>query len=1069
MSDAVSTLDELGLTMAQVRELKGRDRRLLNFLLRWDQFDALHACLDVLIPQNPTHVSLRDLRARALLAQDRPDEALPVIEERLQCRESSVARALLARICLARGDVEVARQTAQDLVAQREESSMAWNLLGEVELARGDEEAALSAYRHLHDLYPNSRAYLLGMVNIYSARGDWVTASGYAVQLLRLADEGNPLSVAYLRRLRYYFRASGEATRVSEMEAELESRHADELTELREHFSPTHEPGPAPEREAPRPGPHAPSEPLPSFDDVPVCDEERRTITCAAQRFFGFDSLLPGQLQTIASVLRGEDVLTVLPTGGGKSLCYQLPAMLAEAPGHELADRRTTLVISPLIALMKDQIDSLPRTVRRRATTINSTLDSDELHRRMDRVADGVYRLVYAAPERLRQPPFLHALRRAGVERLVVDEAHCVSMWGHDFRPDYLIIGQTRQALGGPPLLAMTATAPTRVRRDILERLQSAGSSAYSPRIVAGDVTRPNLRLEVFKARDNDDKLRYLLSFCQAEMGSGIVYADTRARCERLAALLRRHGVNAAHYHAGIADRHRAQDDFMSGRTRVVVATIAFALGIDKSDIRFILHFFPPASLEAYYQEAGRAGRDGLPARCVLMVSVYDKGLLTRRMRRDVMRVEFLREVYAAVKHRLDGKPAGRVVMADLERDLRADDTRVRVALSLLEEAGLLRRGPDLPRAALIHLSAVCRDEALPEDLAAFRRAARLRPQQWLTLDLAEVAPRANIPLAEIEGKVLTWEDAGWLMYRPAGRDLLVELLPSPEGAAECVDALLERYETVQLQRVDEIAAYADTRHCRHGHINAYLGGRAIERCDACDNCLAVPPPPDPGLPDEREQLLTILRCVANAPWSWGRQTLMRILRGDDQARHHRRALHEKACAQAEFGALAFRSKTAIGRMMERLEYAGFLAPRQLEHGGVVLDLTTAGRAALQDPSRLDVLVVTRKRRGSDQAAGRTSRDRGEDLQVDEALFETLRAWRLEQAREQEVAAFVVFHDSHLRAIAARCPTSLEALSEVGGVGPRRLERYGAALIELIGQHLQSGAKDQEGLSIPAL
>jgi ATP-dependent DNA helicase RecQ len=895
------------------------------------------------------------------------------MENRLQRRESSVARALLARIHLARDNVEAARQIALSLVEERDESSMAWNLLGEVELARGDVEAAQSAYRHLHALYPNSRAYLLGMTNVYRTQDDWVTASGYAVQLLRLADGGSSLSVAYLRLLLDYFQASGETTRVAEIETELERRYAQELAELRDRLSLADEPLRAPKQQAPAPrshrptevGPAEPAEPLPSFDEVPVSDEERQTIAGAVQQFFGFHSLLPGQLETMACVLRGEDVLTILPTGGGKSLCYQLPAMLSEKRSRQPGERGTTLVISPLIALMKDQVDSLPRGVRQRATTINSTLDGDELRRRVDQIADGAYRLVYAAPERLRQPPFLHALRRAGVERLVIDEAHCVSMWGHDFRPDYLIIGRTRKALGDPPLLAMTATAPTRVRRDILERLQGPDGPAECPRIVAGDVTRPNLRFEVFRARDNDDKLRYLLAFCQAETGSGIVYADTRARCERLAALLRRHGVNAAHYHAGIADRHRVQDDFMSDRTRVAVATIAFGLGIDKPDIRFILHFFPPGSLEAYYQEAGRAGRDGLPARCILMISKHDKAVLTRRMRRDVMPVEFLRQVYAAVKHRLNGKSAGRVVMADLERDLRADDTRVRVALSLLEEAGLLHRGPDLPRAALVRLAAVCRDGALPDDLAAFRRAARLRPQQSLTLDLAEVAPKAGIALEEIEQKLLAWEDAGWLMVRPAGRDLLVELLPSPEGAIERVEALLERYETVQIQRVDEIAAYARTRRCRHGHINAYLGGRTIERCHTCDNCVALPPLPDPDLPDERVQLLTILRCVANAPWSWGRQTVVRILRGEDKARYGRHTLHEKACAQAEFGTLGFRSKVGIKRMVERLESAGFLAPRQLKHGGIVLDLTAKGKAALEDPTSLAGLVSSRGGRGT--------------------------------------------------------------------------------------------------------
>jgi ATP-dependent DNA helicase RecQ len=1042
------------VTPEQTLEMAANERRrLLNFLLRWERFDALHACLDVLIPYRPRLVSLRDLRAKAFLAQGRPAEALPVMEKRLQQRESSPARALLARIHLARGDVELARQIAQTVVDERGESSMAWNLLGEVESVRGDEETALNAYRHLHELYPNSRAYLWGMASIYSARGDWVTASGYAVQLLGLGNEENPLSVAYLRQLRDYFQTSGETTRVAEIEAALERRYATEVAEFRERLSPSYDVQPTPKVDEPEP--REPVEPLPSFDDIAVSDDERHHIADAVRRVFGFDSLLPGQLETIACVSRGEDVLTILPTGGGKSLCYQLPALLA--------DEGTTLVISPLIALMKDQVDSLPRGLQRRATTINHTLTGDELRHRMDSVADGALRLVYAAPERLRQPRFLHVLRRAGVDRLVIDEVHCVSMWGHDFRPDYLIIGRARRALGDPPLLAMTATAPTRVRRDIVQRLEPPSDSKSGLRIVAGDVTRPNLQLEVFHARSVDDKLRRLLAFCQAESGSGIVYADTRARCEELAALLRQHGVNAAHYHAGIADRHCVQDDFMAGRTRVVVATIAFGMGIDKPDIRFIVHFFPPASLESYYQEAGRAGRDGLPARCVLMYSSHDRSLLTRRTRRDVLPVEFLREVYAAVKKRLNGKRAGRVVTADLERDLRSDDTRVRVALSLLEETGLLQRGPDLPRAAMVRLSAVCHDDALSDELAAFRQAARLRREQWLTLDLAKVAPKAGIPLAEIERRVLAWEDAGWLMYRPSGRDLLLRLLVPPSDATERIRVLLERHEAVRAQRVDEIAAYARTRRCRHGHLNAYLGGRAIERCDACDNCVEIAPPPSPGLPEERVQLLTILRCVANAPWGWGRHTLTRILRGDLRPRPRAKPLREEARRQPEFGALSFRSKGALGRMVERLEHAGFLAARQLDNGGHVLYLAAKGEAALQDPTTLDEVIVTAEGESSLGSTGPASTEAGEALNVDEALFQTLRAWRLEQAREQGLAPFIIFHDSHLRAVAAHRPTTLAALSNVKGVGPKRLEAYGAAVIDLVRGHLQNETGSRVG------
>jgi ATP-dependent DNA helicase RecQ len=1026
-------LPEIGVEPRRTLQLAGRNRsRLLNFLLRWERVEEAHACLDVLIPSNPTLVSLLDLRARALLVQGRADQALAVMEDRLQRKTSLTARVLLARVHLARDDVETAHRIARALVEEREDSVTAWALLGEVELARGDRGAALAAYRRLNELSPQSRAYLLGMVDLYRAYDDWVTASGYAVRLLRVAED-SLLPVPYLRRLRNYFQASGEETRVAETETELAQRYAEELAELRDAFSPAARPRPArakpPLSSPPMGGKEGGSaEPLPAFDEIDVSDEERARIARAVEGLFGFETLLPGQLETIACVLRGEDVLTILPTGGGKSLCYQLPALMAE--------RGTALVISPLIALMKDQVDSLPAGLRGRATTINSSLEGDELRRRLERVADGGYRLAYAAPERLRQPTFVHALRRAEVNRLVIDEAHCVSMWGHDFRPDYLAIGRTRRALGDPPLLAMTATAPSRVRRDIINQLGEM-------RIVAGDVTRPNLQLEVFYARDTDAKLRRLLAFCQTETGSGIVYAGTRARCEKLAALLRERGVVAGHYHAGIANRAQVQDDFMEGRLRVVVATVAFGLGIDKPDIRFILHFVPPPSLEAYYQEAGRAGRDGLPARCLLMYASSDRGTLTRRLHRSMLPVEFLRAVYTAVKRRLNGAPTGLVAMGDLERDLQADDVRVRVALSLLEQAGLLRRGPDLPRAAIVCLTAVGQDGILPHDLTAFCEAARLRPGQSLTLNLADVAVQAGLPLDGVEQQVLGWANAGWLDYFPAGRDMLLELLPPPQDAAERIVALLERYETVQAQRVDEIAAYARTRRCRHGHLNAYLGGRAIERCAACDNCVAFSPLPDAGLPDEGEQLQVILACVSAAPWSWGRVSLSRILRGDDQA-------PDKARDYEGFGALAFRSQTAVQRLLGRLEAGGFLKARRLGHGGVVLDLTPEGEAALRDPAALEGLVEPVE----EPAPPCESKAEEDKLEVDEALFQTLRAWRSEQARAQGVPPYVIFHNSHLRAIAARLPVTPEALAEVKGIGPRKLEQYGDAVIELVREHL---------------
>jgi len=1016
-----NVFSELDFDPARAGELNSHNRsRLLNFLLRWEYIEALHACLDFLLRNQPALVSLLDLRVRAYLAQNSPDDALTVMQQRLDLKTSHTAQLQLLRIYVAQGKLDLAHQLAQSLTQEQPASITAWETLVEIELARGEVDAALAANRRVSDINSQSRAYLLGMVAIYQARGDWVSASAYAVRLLRSGVEEGELPVNYLRRLCDYFRSSGEVTRVADLDGELARRCADELAELKAALSATTRPRARTSRAVEPQAEPVEAEPLPAFESVPVSDEERAHLLHAVKRLFGFDALLPGQLETMACALRGEDVLTILPTGGGKSLCYQLPALLAE--------RGVTLVISPLIALMKDQLDSLPPDVQRKATTLNSSLQGDELHARLERITAGDYRLVYAAPERLRQPPFPHALKRAGLNRLVIDEAHCVSLWGHDFRPDYFYIAQAREALGHPPLLALTATAPTRVRRDILHRLGQM-------RIIAGDVTRPKLRLEVFHARNADDKLGYLVNFCKAQEGSGIVYGDTRDRCEELAALLRQQGVSAAHYHAGLTDRDRVQDDFMAGRVRVVVATVAFGLGIDKPDIRFIVHVVPPPSLEAYYQEVGRAGRDGKPARCLLMYCTSDRATLTRRARQDVIPVEFLRQVYKAIKTRLKDASIGRIAIADLQRDLQTDDeVRVRVATSLLEEAGLLRRGPDAPRAAIVCLTA---EAAMTGALAEFCRIACLRQGQALTLDVMEVARRASLPLRKVEHLLLEGADRGWLTYQPSGRDLLLELLPVRD-ASDQVAALLERYETAQEQRVDEITAYAQTGRCRHGYLNAYLGGRVIERCTACDNCVELPQAAVNSLPEEREQLLTILRCVEIK--SWGRINLTRILRGEAEA-------PTGARNNPVWGALAFRSKTAIGQMFDRLESGGLLRARQLDHGGAMLELTPTGHSALRDSTILDRLANSSGESPSSEPPQSTTA-------MNETLFQALRAWRSEQARIQKVPAYVILPDSVLGAIATQLPMTLEALSRLNGIGPRKLEQYGHAVIDLVSRYV---------------
>jgi ATP-dependent DNA helicase RecQ len=332
-------------------------------------------------------------------------------------------------------------------------------------------------------------------------------------------------------------------------------------------------------------------------------------LETALKHYFGYDTFRPLQREIVQSVLAGQDVLALLPTGGGKSLCYQLPALLR--PG-------LTLVISPLIALMKDQVDALNANGIP-ATYLNSSIQASTAAERIEALDRGEYRLLYAAPERAVLPSFVRALERWNVGLIAVDEAHCVSEWGHDFRPEYRRISGLRDRLPGVPVLALTATATQRVRGDIEENLK-----LRAPERFTGSFNRPNLRYSVY---DKRDAFSQLLAWCTGRASeSGIVYVQSRASAEDLARRLTDAGISARPYHAGLTPGQRArnQELFIRDDIRVICATIAFGMGIDKPNVRYVVHYDVPKTIEGYYQETGRAGRDGLPSECALFFSGGD-------------------------------------------------------------------------------------------------------------------------------------------------------------------------------------------------------------------------------------------------------------------------------------------------------------------------------------------------------------------------------------------------------------------------------------------------------------
>jgi ATP-dependent DNA helicase RecQ len=566
----------------------------------------------------------------------------------------------------------------------------------------------------------------------------------------------------------------------------------------------------------------------------------------ALRLHFGYDSYRPGQEAAVESVLGGRDTLVVLPTGGGKSLCYQVPALMLP---------KLTVVLSPLISLMKDQVDALAARGLP-ATFVNSTLTGSQVSDRIARAISGEFKLLYLAPERFDYGTTAERLRESGVSLLAVDEAHCISEWGHDFRPSYLRVAEIRERLGNPTTIALTATATPHVRTDIVAQLRMD-----APRTIITGFDRTNLRYHVVPTRTDADKDRALVHLLRAHEGQAIVYAATRKAVERIAALLDHSRVAALPYHAGLDDvrRHEIQESFMREQIRVIVATNAFGMGIDKSNVRLVVHSAMPGSLEAYYQEAGRAGRDGQHADCYLLHAFPDRFTHEFFIRNASPERQLVEEIYDILC-----RGADRSGVFDMDAETialrvkqKTNAREVESSLRVLAQCGAIVNEQDTSGKATVRLlatpariSAELGVEAHAMELGLLRALWRVvgrSLERGATVDLDGLPPGFGglVGCAPLLDALQSRQFVQWSRITPGTR----LAAPNAPLARYAIDwNAMERRRRADLAKLDTMQSYAYAKTCRRGFVLRYFGDPAAQKtCGNCDNCLGTSIAPEPN------------------------------------------------------------------------------------------------------------------------------------------------------------------------------------------------------------------------------